>query len=64
MKKRWYQRALRTFVQAFVSALAITLSTTDLTDLNRLKSILLSATLSAGAAGISAVMNWLDEKNE
>lgn len=64
MKKKWYTRANRTFLQAFISSLAVTFSTAGITDLNGLKSLALSATLSAVAGGISAVMNWLDEKNE
>lgn len=55
-------RALKTFVQGFLGALAITLPNTDLSDQALLKSILIGAF----AGGISAVMNliinWLKSK--
>lgn len=46
-------RASKTFVQGFLGALAITLPTTDLTDMALVKSILIGAV----AGGVSAVMN-------
>jgi len=46
-------RALKTFIQGFLGALAITLPSTDLTNGALLKSILIGAL----AGGISAVMN-------
>ncbi len=46
-------RALKTFLQGFLGALAITLPNTDLSDMTLLKSILIGAV----AGGISAVMN-------
>jgi hypothetical protein len=46
-------RALKTFIQGFLGALAITLPSTDLTNTAVLKSVLIGAL----AGGISAVIN-------
>lgn len=46
-------RALKTFIQGFLGALAITLPNTDYSDLSIVKSLLIGAI----AMGISAVMN-------
>ena len=46
-------RALKTIIQGFLGALAITLPTVDLTDLAVLQSLLIGAL----AGGISAIMN-------
>lgn len=51
-------RALKTFIQGFLGALAVTLPTTDLTNTELLKSILIGAV----AGGISAVMNLIINK--
>lgn len=48
-------RALKTFVQGFLGALAITLPNTDLTNTAMLKSLLIGAV----AGGISAIMNLI-----
>lgn len=48
-------RALKTFIQGFLGALAITLPTTDLTNTEIVKSVLIGAV----AGGISAVMNLI-----
>lgn len=48
-------RAIKTFIQGFLGALAITLPSTDLTDIALVKSILIGAI----AGGISAVMNLI-----
>lgn len=48
-------RSLKTFIQGFLGALAITLPTTDLTNYELVKSILIGAV----AGGISAVMNLI-----
>ena len=48
-------RAFKTFIQGFLGALVITLPTTDLTNTELLKSILIGA----AAGGISAVMNFI-----
>ena len=48
-------RAFKTFIQGFLGALAITLPTTDLTNYELVKSILIGAVV----GGISAVMNLI-----
>lgn len=48
-------RALKTFIQGFLGALAVTLPTTDLTNTEIVKSVLIGAV----AGGISAVMNLI-----
>lgn len=48
-------RALKTFIQGFLGALAVTLPTTDLSDKALVKSVLIGAC----AGGISAVMNLI-----
>jgi len=50
-----FVRAIKTFIQGFLGALAVTLPTTDLTNTELLKSILIGAV----AGGISAVMNLI-----
>lgn len=55
-------RAIKTFIQGFLGALAVTLPNTDFSDTTIMKSLLIGAV----AAGISAVMNltinYLDNK--
>lgn len=46
-------RAIKTFIQGFLGALAVTLPTSDLSDMTIVKSILVGAV----AGGISCVMN-------
>ena len=48
-------RAGKTFIQGFLGALAVSLPTTDLTNTELIKSILIGAV----AGGISAVMNLI-----
>ena len=48
-------RAIKTFIQGFLGALAITLPNSDINDMAVLKSILIGAL----AGGISAVMNLI-----
>lgn len=48
-------RALKTFIQGFLGALAVNLPNSDFSDLSVLKSLLIGAI----AAGISAVMNLI-----
>lgn len=55
---KWKDIALRmfkTFIQGFLGALAVTLPSTDLTDVALLKSLLIGAL----SGGISAVMNLI-----
>ena len=63
--KNWVKRALRTFGQAAVGYLAVALPTISFTDdVSALKTTLIGVGVSAIAAGLSAVMNILDEKKE
>lgn len=48
-------RALKTFIQGFLGALAIALPTTDITQAEVVKSVLIGAV----AAGVSALMNFI-----
>ena len=48
-------RAVKTFVQGFLGALAVTLPSSDFTDSKILKSLIIGAV----AGGISAVMNLI-----
>lgn len=48
-------RALKTFIQGFLGALAITLPNANLSDMAVVKSLLIGAI----AAGISAIMNLI-----
>ena len=50
-------RALKTFIQGFLGALAITIPTSDLTNATVVKSALIGAI----AGGISALMNFIIE---
>lgn len=56
------ERAFKTFIEAFIGALAITLPNADLTD----KSVLYSIIIGAVATGISALLNlalnYIDKK--
>lgn len=49
------ERALKTFIQGFLGALAITIPTSDLTNITVMKSALIGAVASA----VSAVMNFI-----
>ena len=57
-------RAIKTFIQGFLGALAVTLPSSDLSSQEVVKSLLIGAV----AGGISAVMNltitYLDKKEE
>ncbi len=57
-------RALKTFIQGFLGALAVTLPSSDLSNSDVIKSLLIGGI----AAGISAVMNLIinsmDKKRE
>ena len=48
-------RSLKTFIQGFLGALAVTLPNSDFSDFSVLRSLLIGAV----AAGISAVMNFI-----
>lgn len=61
IKKNWIKRALRTFVQAAVGYACVALPAIDLQDKGALRGALIGLGVSALAAGISAVMNYLDD---
>ena len=48
-------RALKTFIQGFLGALAVTLPSSDFSDMSVVKSLLIGAI----AGGISALMNFI-----
>lgn len=55
MMKDIFIRAIKTFIQGFLGALAVSLPNADLTNMAVIKSLLIGAI----AAGISAVMNLI-----
>lgn len=59
--KNWIKRALRTFLQAAVGYACVALPAIDWQDEGALRSTLVGLGVSALAAGISAVMNYLDD---
>lgn len=61
IKKNWIKRALRTFVQAAVGYVCVALPAIDWQNEGALRSALVGLGVSALAAGISAVMNYLDD---
>ena len=54
-------RALKTFLQAFIPVMIAAFQVADLTDWDNLKTIAYSALISAVAAGLSAVWNFVLE---
>lgn len=61
IKKNWVRRALRTFIQAAVGYACVALPAIDWQDKGALRGALVGLGVSALAAGISAVMNYLDD---
>lgn len=59
--KNWIKRALRTFIQAAVGYACVALPAIDWQDKGALRGALVGLGVSALAAGISAVMNYLDD---
>ena len=59
--KNWIRRALRTFIQAAVGYTCVALPAIDWQDKGALRGALIGLGVSALAAGISAVMNYLDD---
>lgn len=55
-------RALKTFIQGFLGALAITLPSTDLTNTAVLKSVLIGALAGGISAVMNLILNWLNSK--
>lgn len=58
------KRALKTFFQAFVGALAIVLPTTDFNQQGVLKAVLIGALASGLSATMNYINNLLSEENE
>lgn len=60
--KNWVKRAVRTFFQSFVSYMAVALPAVDWqSDRDVLRGTLIGIGVSSLAAGISAVMNYIDD---
>jgi hypothetical protein len=59
--KNWIKRAIRTFFQTAVGYITVAIPTVDWND-SALKTTLIGIGMSALAAGISAVMNYIDDK--
>lgn len=57
-------RALKTFIQGFLGALAITLPSSDITDEKVLKSLLIGAVAGGISAVMNLVINLLNKKGE
>ena len=59
MKKQIVERALKTFVEAFIPTFAAALAAADYTDMETLPRVLIAIAISAAATGISAVWNGI-----
>lgn len=57
----WIKRAIRTFFQTAIGYITVAIPTVDWND-STLKTTLIGIGMSALAAGISAVMNYIDDK--
>lgn len=57
----WIKRAIRTFFQTAIGYITVAIPTVDWND-SALKTTLIGIGMSALAAGISAVMNYIDDK--
>lgn len=64
--KEWVRRAGRTFLQAFIGSFSmmVVASVSGATDIDALKTALLSTAASSIAAGIAALMNLKNEESE
>jgi len=60
-KKELIERALKTFVEAFIPTLAAAIGAADVTNLETLPRVLAAVAISAAATGISAVWNGVIE---
>lgn len=58
------ERILKTFIEGFLGALAITLPSTDLTNIAILKSVLIGAVSAGLSAVINLTLNSLNNKEE
>lgn len=59
--RNWIKRAIRTFFQTAIGYITVAIPTVDWND-SALKTTLIGIGMSALAAGISAVMNYIDDK--
>ena len=59
MRKNVLERALKTFVEAFIPTMVAALAGADFTDLEALPRVLVAIAISAAATGISAVWNGI-----
>ena len=57
-------RALKTFVQGFLGALAVTLPSSDFSDSKILKSLIIGAVASGISAVMNLIVNSLNKKEE
>ena len=59
--KNWVKRALRTFIQTAVGYACVAIPAIDWNDTGRIKGTFIGIGISAVAAGIAAVMNYIDD---
>jgi hypothetical protein len=62
--KEWAYRALRTFLQTAVGYIVIALPNVDFSEQSKAKTALIGIGVSAVAAGLAAVMNINNDKEE
>lgn len=62
--KEWAYRALRTFLQSAVGYIVIALPNIDFSEQSKAKTALIGIGVSAVAAGLAAVMNINNDKEE
>lgn len=62
--KNWIKRAIRTFLQAAVGYIVVSLPTVDWKDGDILKTTLVGIGVSSVAAGCAAVLNFIDDKKK
>ena len=63
--KNWKKRAIRTFIQTAVGYLAVNVPMIDWsTDWSVLKTALIGLGVSTVAAGVAAVVNFLEDENK
>ena len=63
--KNWIKRAVRTFIQSALGYVCVAVPAINFTgDVSTIKTALVGAGVSALAAGLSAVINILDEYNK
>jgi hypothetical protein len=62
--KNWVKRALRTFAQAALGYVFVAVPTIDFTDVSTIKAAVVGVGVSGIAAGIAAVMNYIDDNKD